>query len=207
MRIEMHSLLYDIRRQKPEMSLKEGIFTNDLEGYSIKVDRINKKTGMMYDMLIYNHKTGTGNSEVTKADSGMMISDVKNAKMKLVLYHGHSYTDEGMKNLNLRRTFPFRRLKFDKEIVMIDLPDTDLKRTDEGAFSFGISDVEYETIDGYDSCHATYIEAEESGGYETAVDFQLPTEQACECETGQCVAGAEQGNVPKSGQFVPYIRL
>ena len=118
--LKMHSLLYDIRRQKPEMSLKEGIFTNDLEGYSIKVDRINKKTGMMYDMLIYNHKTGTGNSEVTKADSGMMISDVKNAKMKLVLYHGHSYTDEGMKNLNLRRTFPFRRLKFDKEIVMID---------------------------------------------------------------------------------------
>ncbi len=132
--LKMHSLLYDIRRQKPEMSLKEGIFTNDLEGYSIKVDRINKKTGMMYDMLIYNHKTGTGNSEVTKADSGMMISDVKNAKMKLVLYHGHSYTDEGMKNLNLRRTFPFRRLKFDKETVMIDLPDTDLKRTDEGAF-------------------------------------------------------------------------
>lgn len=132
--LKMYSLLYDIRRQKPEMSFKEGIFTNDLEGYSIKIDRINKNTGMMYNMLIYNHKEGSGNYEVTKADSGMMISDVKNNKMELILYNGHSYTDEGMKNANSRRTFPFRRLKFDKETVMIDLPGTDLKRTDENSF-------------------------------------------------------------------------
>lgn len=132
--LKMQSLLYDIRRQKPEMSLKEGIFTNSLEGYSIKVDRINKETGMMYDMLIYNHKDGNGNCEVTKADSGMMISDVKNNKMKLVLYHGHSYTDEGMKNVKARRTFPFRRIRFEKETVLIDLPGSELKRTDENAF-------------------------------------------------------------------------
>lgn len=132
--LKMYSLLYDIRRQKPEMSFKEGIFTNDLEGYSIKVDRINKNTGMMYNMLIYNHKDGNGNYEVTKADSGMMVSDVKNNIMELTLYNGHTYTDEGMKNVNARRTFPFRRLKFDKETVLIDLPGTDLKRTDENSF-------------------------------------------------------------------------
>ena len=59
------------------MSFKEGIFTNDLEGYSIKIDKINKETGMMYNMLIYEHKDGSGNYDVTKADSGMMISDAK----------------------------------------------------------------------------------------------------------------------------------
>lgn len=132
--LKMYSLLYDIRKQKPEMSFKEGIFTNDLEGYSIKIDRINKNTGMMYNMLIYNHKDGNGNYEVTKADSGMMISNVKSNVMELILFHGHSYTDEGMKNANARKTFPFRRLKFDKETVLIDLPGTDLKRTDESSF-------------------------------------------------------------------------
>lgn len=132
--LKFYSLLYDIRRQKPEMSFKEGIFTNDLEGYSIKIDRINKNTGMMYNMLIYNHKDGNGNYEVTKADSGMMISDLKNNVMELVLYNGQSYTDEAMKNTNLRKTFPFKRLKFDKETVLIDLPGTDLKRTDENSF-------------------------------------------------------------------------
>lgn len=75
--LKFYSLLYDIRKQKPEMSFKEGIFTNDLEGYSIKIDKINKETGMMYNMLIYEHKDGSGNYDVTKADSGMMISDAK----------------------------------------------------------------------------------------------------------------------------------
>ena len=88
----------------------------------------------MYNMLIYEHKDGSGNYDVTKADSGMMISDAKSNLMELVLYNGHSYTDEGMKNPGSRKTFPFRRLKFDKETVLIELPGTDLKRSDEDGF-------------------------------------------------------------------------
>ena len=102
--LKFYSLLYDIRKQKPEMSFKEGIFTNDLEGYSIKIDKINKETGMMYNMLIYEHKDGSGNYDVTKADSGMMISDAKSNLMELVLYNGHSYTDEGEKQ-EIRRNY------------------------------------------------------------------------------------------------------
>jgi len=89
----------------------------------------------MYNMLIYEHKDGSGNYDVTKADSGMMISDAKSNLMELVLYNGHSYTDEGMKNPSSRKTFPFRRLKFDKETVLIELPGTDLKRSDEDGIS------------------------------------------------------------------------
>lgn len=132
--LKMNSLYYDIRRQKPEMSFKEGIFTNDLEGYSIKVDRIDKNTGMMYNILIYNHKDGHGNYEVTKADSGMMNTNPIANAMELTLYHGQTYTDEGMQKSNSRKTFPFRRLKFGKEVVLIELPNTDFKRTDEDAF-------------------------------------------------------------------------
>lgn len=132
--LKMYSFLYDIRRQKPEMSFKEGIFTNDLEGYSIKIDRIDKSSGMMYNMLIYTHKEGTGNYEVTKADSGMMISDLDRNVMRLVLFNGHTYTDEGMRDAKSRKTFPFRKLQFDRQMVTIDLPGTDLKRTDENSF-------------------------------------------------------------------------
>lgn len=132
--LKFYSLLYDIKKQKPEMSFKEGIFTNDLEGYSIKIDRINKSTGMMYDMLIYAHKGGNGNYEVTKADSGMMVGKPNTNLMELILYNGHTYTDEGMKDPKKKKTFPFRRLKFDKETVLIELPGTDLKRTDEDGF-------------------------------------------------------------------------
>lgn len=132
--LKFYSLLYDIKKQKPEMSFKEGIFTNDLEGYSIKIDKINKSTGMMYDMLIYTHKDNGGNYEVTKADSGMMISRPNSNILELVLYSGHTYTDEGMRDVKVRKTFPFRRLKFDRQTLLIELPGTDLKRTDEDGF-------------------------------------------------------------------------
>ncbi len=129
--LKMYSLLYDVQRQKPELSFKEGIFTNDLEGYSIKVDRIDKNTGMMYNMLIYSHKDGNGNYEVTKADSGMMVSDVRANMMVLTLYNGHRYIDEGIKDLKNRNTFPFRRFKFGEQTITIALPGNDLNRTEE----------------------------------------------------------------------------
>lgn len=132
--LKFYSLLYDVKRQKPEMSFKEGIFSNDLEGYSIKIDRINKETGMMYGMLIYTHKDGTGNYEVTKADSGMMNTDSKRNTMEFVLYSGYTYTDDGVKNSASRNRFPFRRVGFDKQVMMLDLPGTDLKRSDEDGF-------------------------------------------------------------------------
>ena len=182
--LKFYSLLYDIRKQKPEMSFKEGIFTNDLEGYSIKIDKINKETGMMYNMLIYEHKDGSGNYDVTKADSGMMISDAKSNLMELVLYNGHSYTDEGMKNPSSRKTFPFRRLKFDKETVLIELPGTDLKRSDEDGFrsysmmctvtpmetaSFLFDDAESQTIESFDRFGTSCIESEKSRRYEEII--------------------------------------
>lgn len=124
------NLLYDIQRHKPELSFKEGVFTNDLEGYSIKIDKINKNTGMMYNMLIYNHREIPGNYEVTRADSGIMVNNPNSIYMELVLFHGSTYTDESMKP-NGRKTFPFRRLKFDKQSVLIELPDNEFKRRDE----------------------------------------------------------------------------
>lgn len=132
--LKFYSLLYDIRKQKPEMSFKEGIFTNDLEGYSIKVDKTNRETGMMYGVLIYSHKGGSGNYEVTKADSCLMLTDKHSNILELNLFHGHTYTDEGLKSVEARHRFPFRRLKFDKQTLLVELPNTDLKRTDEDGF-------------------------------------------------------------------------
>lgn len=131
--LKASSLLYDIKRHKPELSFKEGVFTNDMPGYSIKVDHIDKETGMMYNMLIYNHTVTQGNYEVTKADSGMMVTNPKSNVMELVLYSGHTYTDEGLQPTK-RSTFPFRRLQFDKQTVLIELPGNELKRTDEDLF-------------------------------------------------------------------------
>lgn len=37
-----------------------------------------------------------------------------------------------------RKTFPFRRLQFEKQSVLIELPENELKRTDEDLFKSSI---------------------------------------------------------------------
>ena len=140
--LKASSLLYDIKRQKPELSLKDGVFVNEMDGYSIKVDHTDKKTGMMYNLMIYNHSDANRNYEMTIADSGRMDTDPTGRFMEVELYHGWSYTDEGYKDRNTK-TFPFRRVSFEKQFFLIPLEDNSLKRTDEDLFknSYGMLDI------------------------------------------------------------------
>ena len=179
--LKMNSLYYDIRRQKPEMSFKEGIFTNDLDGYSIKVDRINKETGMMYNLLIYSHKDGKGNYEVTKADSGLMTSDPLANAMQLTLYNGQTYTDEGMQKNSAQKTFPFRRLKFGKEVILIDLPDTDFKRTDEDAFRSHALMLNLSQLQHRIDSVQDFLKKNRRS--ETTISLQFPKKQKFQCST------------------------
>jgi lipopolysaccharide export system permease protein len=50
------SLLYDVANQRPELSIKPGVFNKDIEGYSIKIKSKNPNTPMMYDFMIYDHR-------------------------------------------------------------------------------------------------------------------------------------------------------
>jgi lipopolysaccharide export system permease protein len=131
------SLLWSVKQQRPEMIVKEGAFSNDIDGYSIKVNKVNQNNGALLDVMIYDHTEGKGNVSVTIADSGFLnISDDKQF-MILTLYRGESYTDEKTGGRDVKKTYPFRREKFDKEEVIINVKGFDLKRIDENFFKDG----------------------------------------------------------------------
>jgi lipopolysaccharide export system permease protein len=128
------TLLYSIKEQRPEMIVKEGAFSNDIDGYSIKVNKVDQSNGALMGVMIYDQTEGRGNVSVTLADSGFLnISDNKQF-MILTLYRGESYTDEKTGDRNVKKTYPFRREKFDKEEVIINVKDYNLKRMDENIF-------------------------------------------------------------------------
>ncbi len=128
------SLLVDIRNQKPELILKEGIFTNDLPGFSIKVDKINKETGMMDKLLIYDHRDNTGNTNVTIADSGTMVASPGKQNMTLTLYSGNMYQDVKTRSRR-NRNHPSRRIKFEVYETNVPLRSSELQRGDEDRYS------------------------------------------------------------------------
>ncbi len=133
--LKMTSLLWDIKHQRPEVSISEGVFSDAIEGYTIKVGRKSHKGPMLYDIMIYNHTAGNGNRDVTVADSGtMMMTDDKHF-MILTLYSGVNYIEEVEKRKRRdQREFPQRTTRFDEERFTIDMSGMGFERSDESLF-------------------------------------------------------------------------
>jgi lipopolysaccharide export system permease protein len=131
------ALLWSIKEQRPEMIVKEGAFSNDIDGYSIKVNKVVQSNGALMGVMIYDHTAGKGNMNVTLADSGFLNISNDKQFMILTLFRGESYTDGNMGNRDVKKTYPFRRERFSKEEVIINVKDYNLKRMDESFFKDG----------------------------------------------------------------------
>ena len=129
--LKFGALLVSVKKQKPEMVIPEGVFTNEIDGYSIKVNRKSKKDNMMYGLMIYDHTNNKGNTSVTVADSGFMKISEDKKYMLLTMFNGESATNTNPNERGKNRKFPFRREKFGKEVVTIPLEGFDFQRTDE----------------------------------------------------------------------------
>ncbi len=126
------TLLWSVKQQRPEMVLKAGVFTNEIDGYSIRVGRIDNRNNSLHDILIYDHTNNKANQSVTVADSGFLnITEDKNY-MVLTLYKGENFSEEGMDRN--RRNYPFRRDKFEKQILNVRVYNFEFQRRDENIF-------------------------------------------------------------------------
>jgi len=133
--LKFRTLLHDIRRQRPELNIKPGIFYKGIDNFVIKAGNKNNKTGMMYDVLIYDHTDKRGNTNVTIADSAYMKITEDKSYMLLTLFNGEKYEELPEDRKPHREfTYPHQHSLFNKEIVMLDLSGFGLRRTDENLF-------------------------------------------------------------------------
>lgn len=132
--LKMHSLLWSIKQQRPEMNIKPGIFNNDLGDLSIRISKKDPKTNMMYGFRIYDHRYGKGNYMVTLADSGNVKITDDSRYLIFTLYHGITYTEEDNKKKSDDNPYPHRINTFDQQTFMQSMADFDFDRTDENLF-------------------------------------------------------------------------
>jgi len=64
--LKMRSLLFSIQQQRPEINLQNGIFTEAVDGFSIKVENKDKNQ-VLHNIMIYDHRAKNGNKNVTTA--------------------------------------------------------------------------------------------------------------------------------------------
>lgn len=134
--LRLWSLMFDVRNQRPEMNIKEGVFFDGIDQVRLKISSKNTETNMMYDMMIYDHRTNAGNTNVIIADSATMkVTDDKQF-LVLTLYSGHSYEDviDKRNATENRKKRPFRTYTFDKQQVLFELEDYAFSRTNVDLF-------------------------------------------------------------------------
>ena len=70
--VNARTLLYDIRRKKPDINIQAGTFYNGVPGFSIKITSKDPETNRLDNLIIYDHRNRKGNTSVILADSGYM---------------------------------------------------------------------------------------------------------------------------------------
>ena len=97
--VKMWTLLYSMRQKSPELDIPEGVFYDQISGYNLYVKKKDHKTGMLYDVMIYDMSSGFDNAMIILADSGKLKMTDDKEHLFLTLYSGESF-----ENLRDQRT-------------------------------------------------------------------------------------------------------
>ncbi len=135
--LKTNTLIYDVKNQRPELQIKEGVFYNGIENYSIKIAEKDYKTNLLKNIMVYDHHDNQENVNVTIADSGYMKMTADEKNLILTLYNGYSYEELKENKSGSRknsRTYPHRRQNFEKQEIIFELTGFDFNRSDENLF-------------------------------------------------------------------------
>lgn len=126
-------LLWDIRQAKPTLSVKEGVYYNQLDGYSIKVNKKSPDGKTLYDLNVYDHTAGLGNNVQLYADSGVMKTSADTNYLQIQLYNGTRYEDVIQEEKH-KHTRPLMQLMYKELAVNVDMSGFKMKNTEEALF-------------------------------------------------------------------------
>jgi lipopolysaccharide export system permease protein len=135
--LRFYALLYDIRKQKPALDIKEGVFYRGISGFALKIKHKDADNKTLYNIMVYDHSQGKGNENVVLADKGEIGLSNTGDHLILTLYNGKQYQDIKKQNENK----PFNEQKQEQSIMefkqwrkVFDLKEFKMARTDQNLF-------------------------------------------------------------------------
>ena len=130
---KLWTLLISMKQKSPELDIPEGVFYDEIDGYNLYVKKKDRKTGMLYNVLIYNFEKGFENAQIIKADSGRLEMTADKHHLYLHLYSGEQFENLKSQNMN-QRNVPYRREAFREKHAIIEF-DSNFDMADEGIMS------------------------------------------------------------------------
>ncbi len=123
-------LMIDIRRKKPTLTFSPGLFSQDIQGYSILARKTFEESNDLEGVVIYDYTDPTTNVVVT-AEKGRVsfTPDYRRLIMDL--------TDGEIHQVNVSDMETYRRLRFTRHRIVMNTEGFDFERSSVNAFDRG----------------------------------------------------------------------
>ena len=120
----------DIYRKSPAFDLKDGVFYNGFQGFSIKVGKKEKDKSTLHNVLIYEQSNPIQDNTIISESGKMTVSKDKKF-LEFRLQNGHRYSEKG--NFNSPNN-EFVQLGFKEYNKLFDLTQLNIQRTSDSLF-------------------------------------------------------------------------
>lgn len=139
--LKWHSLIYDIQNTKISSIITPGVYSNELDGYAIKVD---EGTDDSFKGITIHDHTSVEVIKTIKADEGRIYKSENGKYLFFELKNGYvseelspqspSFLPDGSRHQSKHSNRPSRRSSFEQATYKIDLSGFSLSRSQEEMF-------------------------------------------------------------------------
>ncbi len=148
---QIYTMRDDIGRTKSEIKIPTGTFYDGIEGYILRVDSRDKKTGMMYNIQVYDHMAGKGNTCITVADSGIIKMSKAKDYLTFQLFDGINYKEDNKRKYR-DTTLALQRVQFHNQELVIPLENYAFHHSDSARYGEQVKSMSLKQLQhGHDS--------------------------------------------------------
>ncbi|MBQ7773550.1 MAG: LptF/LptG family permease [Bacteroidales bacterium] len=131
---KIYTLRDDIGKTKEEIKIPTGIFYNGIDGYTLRIVDRDNESGMMYNVMVYDHSKNEGNISLTVADSGMIRTSLDKTNLTFTLFHGTNYEESNQVNVK-DSIYTLQTVYFDMQEVVIPLKNYAFQKSDKSKYN------------------------------------------------------------------------
>ena len=130
---QIYTMRDDLARTKSEIKIPVGTFYDGIEGYILRISDRDKETGMMYDVMVYDHLSDKGNTNLTVADSAMMKMSKNKDYLTFQLYDGTNYKETNSRKYR-DTSLALQRVHFARQEMVIPLENYAFQHSDSARY-------------------------------------------------------------------------
>jgi lipopolysaccharide export system permease protein len=136
--LKFKSRLYDIRRQKPALTIEKGVFNEDFRQFAIRVGDKERDGETIGDVMIEDQSSmGRLRFNQILADSGQMFTTRDKRFFVMNLFRGVQYQEPSNAGPPTQAKYPFVRTSFKSWTKVWDMKEFEMTASDEDRFKSG----------------------------------------------------------------------